>query len=369
MTGLEAAAIALGATVVKSASKLWVGDNSFASDMTSDLVDALAGQVGSVFDRRRISRFFDDCTDIVAKRLTILAGAEFRSVPANERDAALFAVRDTFARTALTDRALFRADLDARLVERQLQPNSAAVLRSALLSEGGTEVYWLVLRESCAYLVEVVTTLPRFQPGALTELLRRETIILSTLTGILDRLPERRGIDDFAADYRRVVANRLDRMELLGVTLADSNRRYPLSIAYIDLGVVRHARGLRLAAGSDGTMPAASRRAESVLSEENRTLIVGAAGSGKTTLLRWLAVRSARRDFPEPLAKFNGTVPFLIPLRRYVDLALPCPAGLPPRGGRAHRERDANRLGPSSATLRAGPGPRGRRGRDAPRTA
>jgi hypothetical protein len=325
VTGIEVAAISLGAAVVKSASKIWLRDRPFAADVSSDLVDALAGRVTSTFDQRRISRFFEDCSDIVAKRLAALMDAEFRFVLGNERDAALLAVRDTFARTALTDEALFHADLDARLVERRLRPNAAPVLRQALLSEGGEQVYWLVLRESCAYLVEVVTTLPKFQAGALTELLRRDTSILSTLTRILDRLPERRSIDDFAADYNRVVANKLDRMELLGVTLAEANRRYPLSIAYIDLSVARRANSLLRSAAEEDTTPASVRRADSVLAEEHLALIIGSAGSGKTTLLQWLAVRSAQGDFAGPLAALNGTVPFFIPLRRYVDCDLPAP--------------------------------------------
>ena len=40
------------------------------------------------------------------------------------------------------------------------------MLRKALLSEGGEEIYWLVLRESCSYLVEVVTTLPKFSSSS-----------------------------------------------------------------------------------------------------------------------------------------------------------------------------------------------------------
>jgi hypothetical protein len=329
VTGIEVAAISLGAVVVKSASKIWLGDRPFAADVTSNLVDALAGRMTSTFDQRRVSRFFEDCADIVAKRLAALMEVEFRSVPDNERDAAMYAVRDTFARTALTDEALFRADLDARLVERQLRPNAALVLRQALLAEGGEQIYWLVLRESCAYLVEVVTTLPKFQAGALTELLRRDTSILSTLTRILDRLPERRGVEDFAADYNRVVANKLDRLELLGVTLAEANRRYPLSIAYIDLSVVRRDRGQLRAVGDKDTASPSVRRADSVLAEEHLALIMGTAGSGKTTLLQWLAVRGARGDFPGPLAVLNGTVPFFIPLRRYVDRELPFPQDFP----------------------------------------
>lgn len=341
VAGLEVAAISLGAAVVKSACKLWLGDRQYAADVTSDLADVFAGRVSSRFDQRKVGRFFDDCADIVAKRLVVLLlDAEFAAVPDNEREAAVLAVRDTFARARLSDEALFHADLDARLVERQLRPAVDVVLPNALLSEGGEQIYRLVLRESCSYLVEVVTTLPKFGSGVLTELLRRETAILDTLSRVLDRLPERRGVDDFVADYRRVVVNKLDRMELLGVTLADANRRYPLSVAYIDLSVLRRRiRGGRLMTRSepepgDRLAGSGGLRAEGVLGPGRRALVVGEAGSGKTTLLRWLAVRSARRDFGGSLAGWNDTVPFFIPLRRYVNSSLPAPEEFPLAVGR-----------------------------------
>ena len=332
--------ISLGANVVKSACKLWLGDRQYADDVTSELVDLLGGRVSSRFEQRKIGRFFDDCADIVARRLVTLLDTEFRAVPDNERTAAVLAVGDTFAAAPLTDEALFQADVDARLVERQLRPAAAVILTKALLSGGGQGIYWLVLRESCSYLVEVVTTLPKFSSGALTELLRRETAVLDTLSRVLDRLPERRGVDDFAADYRRAVVNKLDRMELLGVTLADANRRYPLSIAYIDLSVLRRP-------GQDGRLLIRSEtepgdpltgpgglRAESVLGRARRVLVIGQAGSGKTTLLQWLAVRSALSDFGGSLGGWNDTVPFFIPLRRYVNRSLPSPEEFPLTVGR-----------------------------------
>lgn len=341
VTGLETMVISLGAAVVKSACKVWLGDRQFADDMTSELVDLFAGRVSSRFDQRKIGRFFEDCSDIVARRLETLLDMEFSGVPANEREAAVLAVRDTFAAVWLSDETLFHADLDARLVERQLRPAGRAVLRNALLSEGGEEIYWLVLRECCSYLVEVVTTLPKFSSGALTELLRRETAVLDTLSRVLDRLPERRGVDDFAADYRRTVVNKLDRMELLGVTLADANRRYPLSIAYIDLTVLKRASRedsrLVIRSGPNPGDPfagAGGLRPESVLSRSRRTLVIGQAGSGKTTLLQWLAVRSALGDFGDSLTDWKETTPFFIPLRRYVSQPLPAPEELPLAAGR-----------------------------------
>ena len=343
------AVISLGAAVVKSAARMWLGDRQFADDMTSELVDLFAGRVSSRFEQRKIGRFFDDCTDIVAKRLVTLLDVEFGGVPSYEREAAVLAVRDTFAAASLNDQTLIQADLDARLVERQLRPAGRSVLRAALLSGGGEEIYWLVLRECCAYLVEVVTTLPKFSSGALTELLRRETVVLDTLSRVLDRLPERRGVDDFAADYRRAVVNKLDRMELLGVTLADANRRYPLSIAYIDLTVLKRASKedgrLVMRGGQDAGDPLAGSggmRPDGVLRRNRRALVIGNAGSGKTTLLQWLAVRSALRDFGGSLTGWNNTVPFFLPLRRYVNGTLPAPEEFPLAVGRnvAHEMPD-----------------------------
>lgn len=337
MAGLEVAVISLGSAVVKSACKLWLGDRQYADDVTSELVDLFAGRVNSRFDQRKIGRFFDDCADVVAKRLGALLDAEFRGVPDIGRAAAVLAVGDTFAAARLTDEVLFHADLDARLVERQLRPAAGAILRKALLSKDGEGIYWLVLRESCSYLVEVVTTLPRYSSSALTELLRRETAVLDTLSRVLGRLPERRGVDDFAADYRRAVANKLDRMELLGVTVADANRRYPLSIAYIDLSVLRRpARGdgRLVMTGPDLYTGSGGLGADSVLGRGRRGLVIGQAGSGKTTLLQWFAVRSALGDFSGSLAAWNDTVPFFIPLRRYVNRVLPAPEEFPLTVGR-----------------------------------
>jgi hypothetical protein len=67
----------------------------------------------------------------------MLLDAEFRGVPDSELDAAVLAVRGTFARARLTDEALFHADLDARLVERGLRPDAARVLAKALNRSSG----------------------------------------------------------------------------------------------------------------------------------------------------------------------------------------------------------------------------------------
>jgi hypothetical protein len=313
------AALEIGTAVVKSACAIWLGD---VGTVVSSLSDLLAKRVRSRLERHRIELLFGQCTDIVTDKVLALLDHEFRGLPDNELNAAVLAVADTFAQARLNDEALVRADLDARLVERQLAPARTAVLAAAGLSEPAAGLYNRVLHESCAYLVEVVTTLPRFQVGALTELLRRDTAILDTLRGVLTRLPERRGPDDFAADYRRQVVNKLDRMELFGVTLGEASRRYPLSVAYVSLTVLSHGQAARR---EDGWRFSTGLRVEEALAKQNRVLLVGEAGCGKTTLLHWLAVRAARQDFRGPLADWNRTVPFYVPLRRYAEGDLPAP--------------------------------------------
>jgi hypothetical protein len=313
------AALEIGTAVVKSACAIWLGD---VGTVVTSLSDLLAKRVRSRLERHRIELLFGRCTEIVADKVLTLLDHEFRGVPDNELTAAVLAVADTFDRAGLTDQALVQADLDARLVERRLAAARSAVLSQAGLSEPAVALYNRVLRESCAYLVEVVTTLPRFEVGALTELLRRDTAILDTLRGVLTRLPERRGPDDFAADYRRQVVNKLDRMEMFGVTIGEAGRRYPLSVAYVSLTVLSRGRAARR---QDGWRYSTGLRVEEALSEQSRVLLVGEAGCGKTTLLHWLAVRGARQDFRGPLADWNRTVPFYLPLRRFAEGDLPAP--------------------------------------------
>ncbi|MEU0789528.1 NACHT domain-containing protein [Amycolatopsis sp. NPDC005961] len=307
---LEASAIALTTAVVKAAAKLWLGDRPIAADATAKAFDLLEKQVTGLNDRRKLHLLFTNLESRVADRLLPFIDVEFRALPENERAAAVDAVHDTFDRAALTDEDLFAADLDAGYLYRYLLRTVPGA--ATLLSADATELYQRVLRECCAYLVQVTSTLPRFQPGALVEVLRRETEILETVRNVLTALPERRHPDDFAADFRRQVVTALDRMALFGAGLTDATRLYPLSVAYLSLSV---------SAEDDG--PPAD-RIEHVLPRTRRILLRGEAGSGKTTMLQWLAVQCASRQLEE-VDGWAGLEPFLVRLRRFGQAPLPTP--------------------------------------------
>ncbi|VVJ23087.1 Uncharacterised protein [Amycolatopsis camponoti] len=307
---LEASAIALTTAVVKAAAKLWLGDRPIAADATAKAFDLLEKQVTGLNDRRKLHLLFTNLESRVADRLLPFIDVEFRALPENERAAAVDAVHDTFDRAALTDEDLFDADLDAGYLYRYLLRTVPGA--ATLLSADATELYQRVLRECCAYLVQVTSTLPRFQPGALVEVLRRETEILETVRNVLTALPERRHPDDFAADFRRQVVTALDRMALFGAGLTDATRLYPLSVAYLSLSV---------SAEDDG--PPAD-RIEHVLPRTRRILLRGEAGSGKTTMLQWLAVQCASRQL-QGVDGWAGLEPFLVRLRRFSQSPLPTP--------------------------------------------
>ncbi|WP_017555682.1 NACHT domain-containing protein [Nocardiopsis baichengensis] len=326
-------ALKLGTTVVKTALKLWLGDIPFASDIGATATDLLGNRVGNAMDRRRLQRRFDDFGDTIAQRIIDQLGQEFSGLPDNEREAAVLALTDSFEHARLTGEVLFDQDLDPLRLERHIRSRAPRATRD--LGEAATAVYNRLFPECCAYTIATATSLPDFNAGALTELLRRDTVILDRLDQILRHLPKHSASDgqgkeaEFATAYRRKAAERWDRLELFGTDTR--TRTYPLSLAYLSLNVALpdrmsdvHGQSDLFEWGSDRSS-GGLQSAEAALAGNRRLFLRGAAGSGKTTLLHWIAVRASRSDFPPALAEWNGSVPFFLPLRRYVGERLPEP--------------------------------------------
>ena len=69
--------LVLCGVVVKSAIRLWIGDNAFADNLSADLTDLLKGQVSSALDRRRIRRQFENLEEIIAGQILSTLENEF----------------------------------------------------------------------------------------------------------------------------------------------------------------------------------------------------------------------------------------------------------------------------------------------------
>ncbi|MFE9749463.1 NACHT domain-containing protein [Saccharothrix saharensis] len=315
--GIEAALITLGAAVLRNGLKLWFGDKSTAAAAGSGLTDVLAARLTTELDKRKLRRIQEQVTDAVVERVTPIVELEFPRLPDNERLAAVSAVQETLDEAELDEDDLFAADLDAVRLYRHLQRFAAP--HATDLSTDATELHDLLLRDSAGYVIEIAKALPPFGVNALTEILRRETDLVVQIREVLTRLPPRRSAADFSYDYRQLVGRTLDQVEMFGASLSGTTRRYPLSVAYISL-TATHVRG-----PDGGKHFTTAARIEDLLATGPRVFIRGEAGLGKTTLLQWIAVRSARRDFPGVLESWNDTVPFFIPLRRYAERDLPTP--------------------------------------------
>jgi hypothetical protein len=125
----------------------------------------------------------------------------------------------------------------------------------------------------------------------------------------------------FEQRYRDFIAQRHSTLTIFGLDLREPGAsEWPLDTAYLSL----EATGPQPERWSGGfgaehrLPPEPPRPAEQALAGHERVLLRGAAGSGKTTLVQWLAVTTARRRLPAPLAHLSGRVPFVLPLRTVV---------------------------------------------------
>ena len=303
--------LVLCGVVVKTAFRLWIGDNIFAGDLTADLTDMIRGRVGNVLEQRKIRNHFARTEEMVADQLLTTLEHEYRDLDEGERNAAIIAVTMTFERARLTDKQLFTADLD-RLYLYQFVRRFAGNATSGL-SEGGIALYDRVLEQCCGYIIVIADKLPGFQVDAFAELLRRSRQILDRQDEVLRLLPEKSRDQQHASvdiAYRQLLIRVFDRLQLLGLDF--TSQWYALSIAYVNLTI---ASAQKIRANSF----------EARLAHCPRLVISGRAGSGKTTVLQWLAVHAARGAFTQAADPLNGRTPFFIKLREYVGAELPPP--------------------------------------------
>ncbi|MFE2701067.1 NACHT domain-containing protein [Streptomyces mirabilis] len=116
----------------------------------------------------------------------------------------------------------------------------------------------------------------------------------------------------FEQEYKRAVKARFSKITLIGIDeLGHNESRWNLDTAYLHL----EARDSFTSHESRGTPRDALRVDEQLTKAGSRVLLRGEAGAGKTTLVGWIASHAASSTLEGSLAKLNGLVPFVIPLR------------------------------------------------------
>ncbi|MFI5587698.1 NACHT domain-containing protein [Amycolatopsis sp. NPDC051758] len=340
MTSLEGPALKLGGQIASYAAKSWLSRRKAASERSDDLAGLAAGELKGPLERRKLENLVQNIGTQVAEQLEQVLADRFATLPQNEIDAAFLAVEDALTRADLSDEAFLATDADPEQLARKIRGELPDLAADRLFAPKVAALYELALDQACRHLVQVVRHLPSFQPRALAEVLGRLSRQSDQLEELLARVPKTslaapEGVDrdaEFEATYLRLLANNLDRLELLGLTM-DDQPALPLTVAYLSLSVSLEGEQRRPDRRMDelwfekrqSQASSANMRVETALGGATRILVRGEAGSGKTTLLDWLAVTAARCGFTGKLADWNGRVPFPIRLRSFAAEPLPRP--------------------------------------------
>lgn len=323
-------------SLVIPAIKLLIADRKKRSERSLPLADLVNLKITDDFKRRKLNREVEAIVDTVAQRLHPMLQHEWSGVPDNERRAAAGAVIDAFQAADLSDDSFFSANGNPLELTRLVRLTAPA---QPGLSEQASSLYERLLAESCLIYSQIATSLAPFAPRGIVELLERTSSIASQIDSILARLPRPTvyaptGTDldaGFDKAYRSHLSASLDELDLFGVGIHNFRPQTTLALAYTSLTVSTESevkgRYSRQALGSPPpcALGAGSVPVESAIAEEHRTFLRGDAGSGKTTLLHWLALNAARGTFVGPLSQWNGRMPFLIKLRRFVGEEPPRP--------------------------------------------
>ncbi|MFJ9905051.1 NACHT domain-containing protein [Streptomyces sp. NPDC101152] len=286
-------------------------------------------------DVRHFSQF-------VKVTLQPLIESEFYGIPENEILAAIEAANKSFQSTHVD---LFECSLDPATYADEVIKEARNQVASERLSEKAEQLYQRIVFECSVQVIQFVSTWPSFlaivnkeQLARLNQLLTETDRVRWAVSGEVDSAAAK-----FEARYKRYVVQRLDQLELFGLTLAHpESRTYPLSTAYISLALADASSANHPESSLQGsisfksegdasrgensvTSTAGSVRSEVAIASFDRVLLRGDAGSGKSTLLFWLAVNSARGTLDNELHVINNYVPFILPLRRFADRDLPSP--------------------------------------------
>ncbi|WP_394613415.1 NACHT domain-containing protein [Lentzea sp. JNUCC 0626] len=313
--GLEIQAVSrLGQSVAMRAATEWLAVHT--DERTASLTELAAAELSKPTQRAKL----DTLIQHIGHQVTEQLESALERFSDNEIASALTAVTEAISSIDLSDAALLADDADPEALAQRIR-------RSLPRTDLG-RCYELALDQSCRYLVEIIRSLPAFQPRALAEVLSRASVQAAQLDDVLGRLPRTslyapQGTDndaEFRDEYLRYIGATLDRLELLGLSMKD-RPRLALSVAYISLTVTGQQKRHDTWFNEPDHRAHSGVRVESALVD--RTFVRGGAGSGKTTLLDWLAVTAARGGFTGSLQDWNGLVPFPIRLREHADAPLP----------------------------------------------
>jgi len=348
MSLLETLITSVGAAVAKATLKLWLKDREIAAAGAGELGGLLIKKIPGLLLRNDAETLFGQkIRDLAGDSIHKVLRREAGDIPEERQGLIANAAAETLARTPIDAEILVAHDLDDdALVEYFLSRTGAAGGNPALagrdpdkrlFAAAKQRIYRRILSHAAQLMVDMASHFPRFDERVNAELLQRVGTMAQQVIDGINRVVVDQA-DAFEADYRNACVRRYDQLELFGVDLQETNKRYNLSAAYVTLMIERAVSGSSSGRDDGARKDGQSRDsvpADRALAAHRRLFIRDPAGSGKTTLLQWFAVFAAARRLEGGLESCNEYVPFLIKLRHFSETRLPRPKEFPQEASRA----------------------------------
>ena len=338
---LESLITGIGAAVAKGVLKMWLKEDSLILDTTLSTTDIFKVKLTDILHQNAADREFEKIRDRSATSFEKFLEKEQSELPEETIILIANAAAEVINNTKITAELVVDKNLDPGVLTHFFLTRSGADGGNPGMANNPDSViknlYERILLHASRQIVDVSSQFPRFNERIFSAILEGQDQIYKAAAQIMDGvdriIADQKGIDfqaeQFETNYRLTCESRLDKLQLFGVDLQESNRRYNLSVAYVTLELENTSN--KSENGEPNTDEqnnfGESLPVDQVISKSNRLLVRGPASSGKTTLLQWVAVYCAGKNHEGDLVALNDFVPFLIKLRDFDTEPLPSADG------------------------------------------
>lgn len=296
--------IKIGNIVVNMIIRSKVGGTQ--QDTCLDVASLLADLGLDKFEARKIDRGFSDISDKIAEACQkVMRTTELSE---ERQDVIIDNLIKAYEDLVPEYETFFRLIQDDSTLKKRLLEINKGCEKEFDTEE--CELYERLIEYTSQIIIKAVIRLPEFTSNGIKYLIGRLDDISEQFDDIIEQLNEIHllikdqdtSIRKFELEYRNRISNRCSYVNLFGaVGLEREYRKYPLSIAYVELEIVDDDSQERM-------------KLNKILQPHSNIWITGDAGSGKTTFLQWLAVEIAggRSDSED----MRGAIPILLELRK-----------------------------------------------------
>ena len=312
MALLETLATGVGASVANALLKMWLKDEDVAAAAAGELSKILIKKIPDFIKRGDAEASFLRIRNISADSVDKMLKKEAEEISGGRLEIIANAAGDILDYVPITVEVLSELSLnDEKLLQYFLNKSGGEGGHPGLAGtnpeiEGYTDVERLIYRRILAHasqlIVDMASSLPKYNEALDKELFRRFDDMAENVVDGMNLIVAEQA-DAFEGDYRGACVRKWDQLELFGVDLNETNKRYNLSIAYVTLMVEQ----LRPESGDDSALSRSWTRSSHPSTDPIQLRLSSAESRSRSVSLR---LRFASRlRFPPDRFEFGTFIP------------------------------------------------------------